>query len=92
MTVVYVKLCRLAVTLVGTIVTLLSDVIMLLAFVHVSSTELGSIAEFIVTEQMISCLSPITLLKKPLGWKDNLGAGTTYRMIHKYNKHNYIYS
>ena len=64
---VYVKLCKLAVMLVDVIVTLLSDVMMLLAFVHVSSTVLESTVEVIVTEQMISCISPILPLKNPLG-------------------------
>ena len=77
MAVVYVKLCKLAVTLVGVIVTLLSDVIMLLAFVHVSLIESGSTTEVTVTEQMISCISPIIPLKKPLGSMDSLGTDTT---------------
>ena len=47
---------------------------MLSSFVHVSSTEL---AEFMVTEQIKSCVSPTTPCRKPLGCKEILGAGAT---------------
>ena len=79
----YVKLDEFSVILVGVIVTLLSVVIILSLFVHVSSTESGSIAEFIVTEQTISCISPMTL---SLGWNEILGIGTTNN--YKTNEHN----
>ena len=71
------KLDGFSVILVGVIVTLLSVVIMLSLFVHVSSTELGSIAEVIMIEQMKSCISPTTLCRKPFGCKEILGTGTT---------------
>ena len=83
----YVKLCKLAVMLVDVIVTLLSGVMMLLAFVHVSSTVLVSTAEVIVTEQMISCISPILPLKNPLGWVDILGTGTVWKHFNHNNKY-----
>ena len=71
-----------------TIVTLLSAVIMLSAFVHVSLTESEFIVEVIVTEQMKLCSSPITPSRLPLGCKEILGIGTrkirndTYHLVY----------
>ena len=76
------KLDGFSVILVGVIVTLLSVVIMLSLYVHVSSTELVSIVEVIVIEQMISCNSPTTPCRKPLGRKEIL---ETSAMNNHYN-------
>ena len=56
---------------------------MLSAFVQVSSTKSGSIEEVIVTEQVISCISPTTPCKSSLGWKEILGRGA--KISKKYN-------
>ena len=72
----YVKLNALLVMLVDVTVTLLSDVTMLSEFNQVSSTESGSIADVMVTEQIRSCICPIVLEKKPLGCNEIPGEGT----------------
>ena len=55
---------------------------MLSLYVHISSTELGSIVEVILIEQMISCNSPTTPCRKPLGRKEIL---ETSAMNNHYN-------